>query len=89
MTVATSLGSKIQVLHSSNSTICDASILVCRLNIRLHQRHAGNMLCVKLISPEDLMEEHGDPHSRPNIDINFVAPHGRLVCLPEGAQLQY
>ena len=67
----------------------DMCIPVCRLNLRLHLRHAGNMLCVKLINQENLMTEHGDDHPNPNIDVNFVAPHGRLVKLPDHVQLQY
>ncbi|DBA95826.1 hypothetical protein WJX77_006809 [Trebouxia sp. C0004] len=60
-----------------------------RLNLRLHHRHAGNMLCVKLINQENLMREHGDDHPDPNIDVSFIAPHGRLVRLPDEVQLLY
>ena len=61
--------------------------IVCRLHVRLHHRHAGNMLCVKLINQENLMREHGDDHPEPNIDVSFIAPHGRLVKLPDEVQL--
>jgi hypothetical protein len=70
--------------------ICHSlSQIVCRLNVRLHHRHAGNMLCVKLINQENLMREHGDDHPDPNVDVSFIAPHGRLVRLPDEVQLLY
>ena len=65
------------------------SQIACRLNVRLHHRHAGNMLCVKLINQENLMREHGDDHPNPNIDVSFIAPHGRLVRLPDEVRLLY
>ena len=50
--------------------------------MRLHYRHAGNTICVKLVNQENLMAEQEDHHEMPNIDVNFVAPHGRVVRLP-------
>ena len=57
--------------------------------MRLHHRHAGNMLCVKLINQENLMEERQDNHPVPNIDMNFISPHGRLVTLPDQVRLSF
>lgn len=56
-------------------------MLLCRLRVPLHYRHAGNLACVKLINQENLMDEHDDQHPSPNIDINFVAFRGRMVKL--------
>ena len=61
----------------------------CRLNIRLHHRHSGNMLCVKLIDQENLMAERRDNHPNPNIDVNFIACHGRLLELPEHVDVDW
>ena len=62
---------------------------VCRLDIRLHHRHAGNMLCAKLVNQQNLMEERQDNHANPNIDVNFIACQGRLVTLPDQVELTY
>lgn len=33
------------------------------------------------------MAEHHDDHPNPNIDVNFIACHGRLLQLPEQCML--
>ncbi len=35
------------------------------------------------------MQERFDHHPDPNIDVSFIAPHGRLVTLPDQARLRY
>lgn len=61
--------------------------LSCRLDVRLSKPQAGNLVLVKLIDQEDLMEEWNDMHDAPNIDATFVAFKGRSIVLPEGVQL--
>ncbi|KAL3140391.1 hypothetical protein ABBQ38_004651 [Trebouxia sp. C0009 RCD-2024] len=61
----------------------DPATSASRLHIRLHRRHGGNMLCIKLINQENLMAEHNDDHPNPNIDVNYIACHGRLLELPK------
>ena len=60
---------------------------VCRLNIQLSRKRAGNVAVVKLIDQEDLMEEWMDNHDEPNIDATFIAFKGRQLFLPPGVQL--
>ncbi len=48
--------------------------------------HSGNVCCVKLISSENLMNDWGDDHPEPNIDVNSVQLVGALVALPAGAR---
>ncbi|KAL0025061.1 hypothetical protein WJX79_003336 [Trebouxia sp. C0005] len=76
-------------VSSDDNDPYDPATATWRLNVRLHHRHAGNMLCVKLINQENLMREHGDDHPNPNIDVSFIAPHGRLVRLPDEVRLLY
>ena len=54
----------------------------------LRERHTGNVLAVKLIDQENLMEEHQDDHDAPNIDVNYIALGGRLIQLPAGVKVK-
>ena len=60
---------------------------LCRLEIRLPGRVAGNVVLVKLIDQEDLMHEWDDQHDDPNIDINHVIFSGCTLKLPPGVVL--
>ena len=42
-------------------------------------RHAGNVLCGKLISAENHMREWNDDHDKPNIDINGLWAYGAMA----------
>ena len=57
------------------------------MDVPLRQARAGNVVLVKLIDQENLMEEHHDTHPVPNIDVNQVICYGRRVLLPPGLQL--
>mmetsp|Transcript_5588 Transcript_5588/g.13149 ORF Transcript_5588/g.13149 Transcript_5588/m.13149 type:complete len:290 (-) Transcript_5588:195-1064(-) len=48
---------------------------------------AGNMVCLKLISPENKMLEMQDPHDECNVDIQFAAFRGVSLQLRQGLQL--
>ncbi|KAK9813383.1 hypothetical protein WJX73_004316 [Symbiochloris irregularis] len=54
-----------------------------QLSAKLSRKRAGNLALVKLIAPEDHMEEHRDRHPAPNVDISYVSFSGRLFRLPE------
>ena len=58
-----------------------------RLVVRLGRPVGGNLALVKLISQENLMDQYGDPHTWPNIDMTEVRFTGKLVELPPGATL--
>ncbi len=60
---------------------------LCRLEIRLPGRVAGNVVLVKLLDQEDLMHEWDDQHDDPNIDINHVIFSGCTLNLPPGVVL--
>ena len=47
-----------------------------QMAITLDRHHAANVLCVKLISAENLMDEFDDVHESPNIDINGCTVSG-------------
>lgn len=61
--------------------------MLCRMEIQLEGRVAGNLALVKLINQEDLMHEWDDQHDAPNIDINHVIFSGRFLTLPNGMML--
>ena len=65
-------------LHTDLQAAC------CRLTVSLTRKRAGSLALVKLIAPEDHMEEHQDMHPDPNIDVAYVSFSGRLFRLPEG-----
>lgn len=39
------------------------------------------------VAQENLMDQYGDPHSWPNIDMTYVGLAGRPVELPDGVVL--
>ena len=57
--------------------------------MRLSSRVSGNVVLVKLIHPENLMEEFRDLHSDPNIDINAILLNGKKITLPVGTRFLY
>ena len=59
-----------------------------QINMLLRERHTGNVLAVKLIDHENLMDESDDDYDVPNIDVNHVALGGRLIQLPAGVNLK-
>ena len=67
----------------------DCCAVLCRLEMRLSSRVSGNAVLVKLIHPENLMEEFRDLHSEPNIDINTILLNGKKITLPLGARFLY
>lgn len=54
------------------------------LKLRLSRPLAANIMLVKLINQENLMEELMDVHPYPNVDMNFVAVVGKRIVLPPG-----
>jgi hypothetical protein len=54
------------------------------LSIRLCSPIVANSMMVKLINQENLMEQLGDPHSWPNIDMQAVLSTGQKIMLPSG-----
>lgn len=60
-----------------------------KLHIRLSRCHAGNLMMVKLINPENQLARWHDPHGAPNIDLSYVQAKGTLVNLSDwpGARL--
>jgi len=65
----------------------DGLSCVCRMQIELQGKWAGNLAMVKLIDQEDLMHEWEDDHDEPNIDINHVIFSGTVLQLPDGVSL--
>ena len=49
------------------------------LDIPLSARHGGSLACVKLIASENLMDQWGDDHAEPNIDVTALEMHGVLA----------
>lgn len=66
-------------LHVAHSRIDDFKY--DQMDVHLARRHSGNVACVKLIKPENLMEEWSDDHEEPNIDMNSVLMWGNTVPL--------
>lgn len=60
----------------------------CSLEIQLKQKHPGNLVCAKLIAAENFMDDFGDSHDEPNIDVSYLRIKGKLVQLPSGVQLR-
>eukprot|EP01026_Neomeris_dumetosa_P012552 TRINITY_DN14376_c0_g1_i3.p1 TRINITY_DN14376_c0_g1~~TRINITY_DN14376_c0_g1_i3.p1 ORF type:complete len:378 (+),score=36.49 TRINITY_DN14376_c0_g1_i3:22-1134(+) len=58
-----------------------------RLVIQPTQRWVGNVMVMKLINCENLMQLMGDDHPYPNIDIHKIQVEGSCVDLPEGVEL--
>ncbi|KAI3433414.1 hypothetical protein D9Q98_003229 [Chlorella vulgaris] len=58
-----------------------------RLRVPLSRPVGANIALVKLISQENLMDQYGDPHSWPNIDMTHCGLVGRRVELPDGVVL--
>ena len=52
-----------------------------QMRIDLRRKYAGNVVCCKLISHENLMHEWDDTHDCPNIDINAVWLYGRKLTM--------
>lgn len=59
----------------------------CRLHVRLSKPLAGNVLLVKLVSQENLMQLFHDQHDWPNVDMAYVGLKGKVVNLPPGISL--
>ena len=55
----------------------------------LSQRRAGNVLFIKLISQENLMDEWRDSHDHTNIDASHVCAFGKHVVLPHGMSVAH
>jgi len=52
------------------------------MDVALTQRHGGEIACVKLTASENLMEQWGDEHPEPNIDVAAVNLLGFAAHLP-------
>lgn len=46
----------------------------------------GNVVLLKLIRPENKMQEFGDHHSDPNIDLNSLILDGKKITFPIGVR---
>lgn len=58
------------------------------MDVVLTQRHAGEIACAKLIASENLMEQWGDEHPHPNIDVAAVNLLGFAARPPLAAQVE-
>jgi hypothetical protein len=58
------------------------------LHVKLAQPVTANILMVKLIAQENLMEELMDGHAYPNIDMTVVEVLGKKVVLPQGVNVK-
>ncbi|KAL6746949.1 hypothetical protein V8C86DRAFT_2926284 [Haematococcus lacustris] len=67
-----------QIAHSLEQLAAHPGLL----QLELLTPRAANLVCLKLISPEDRMREMHDAHDAPNVDIQFVAFRGVSVQLP-------
>jgi hypothetical protein len=56
------------------------------LTLDLAQPRFGNALLVKLIKPEDLMQETNDSHEEPNIDLAGVDAYGVALTKADGVE---
>lgn len=52
------------------------------IDVPLRARHGGDLACVKLVGGENLMNEWGDDHSEPNIDVAAVELMGFAAAEP-------
>lgn len=59
----------------------------CKLHVTLTKPCSGNVLLVKLIDQENLMQAYGDEHGWPNIDMAYVGLSGKMIRLPPGIDL--
>lgn len=57
------------------------AVATARFCAPLQRPHAGNLLIVKMIACENLMQEHEDDHPEPNIDVSYVVPFGKQWTL--------
>ena len=58
------------------------------LDVKLSHPVAANIVLVKLINQENLMEELMDMHAYPNIDMTNVEVYGNLIRLPKGLDVK-
>ena len=58
------------------------------LRLQLTEPLAANILLVKLINQENLMEELMDVHPYPNVDMNYIKIIGKKVVLPPGVVIK-
>ena len=54
------------------------------LSIKLQRPIGANIVMVKLIDQENLMDELMDDHGYPNVDMGYVRIIGKKVLLPTG-----
>ena len=59
-----------------------------RLHIQLSKPAAANVMLVKLIDQENMMQLYRDDHDWPNIDMGYVGLSGRAVTLPQGVSMR-
>lgn len=64
----------------------DVSEFRDHLTLDLAQPRFGNALLVKLIKPEDLMQETNDSHEEPNIDLAGVDAYGVTLTKADGVE---
>ncbi|GAB4822800.1 hypothetical protein N2152v2_009846 [Parachlorella kessleri] len=58
------------------------------LQIQLSKPAAANVVLVKLIDQENMMQLYRDNHDWPNIDMGYVGLSGRAVALPQGVAMR-